>query len=195
MFAGMKWRRLKENYGPTVLIAGLIFSLLGTAALCSASSLDQYLHKNCKLGQQPEFLIQEGRVKPISPREAASFAVRGLQARGVKEIVICEALWIAAPLSGYLVDAKGKATINGTEFSSFRVGIRDGLEEKNGQYAAGEEFVFIARGEIENGRSVWYPSPGPDYELGEGGDVTDGMLAYEFLLHREAFEHLADRYP
>jgi hypothetical protein len=195
MIVEMKKDRLKGNFVRPILIAGLVLLLLGTGALCSASSLDQYLHKNCRLESPSELMLQESRMKPISPREAASFAVRRLQARGVKNIVICEAFWIAAAVSGYLIHAKGKALIDGDEFSSFRVGIRDGLEERNGQYAAGEEFVFIARGE-KNGQSVWYPPPGPDYELSEGQVMTEGMLAYEFLgLHRKAFERLAARYP
>jgi len=140
-------------------------------------------------------LIEGNKAKSISPQEAASFAVSRLQARGVKDIVICESFWIAAPLSGYLVDAKGKATINGTEFSSFRVGIKDGLGEKGERSSAGQEFVFIARGETKPGQSVWYPSPGPDYELAEGESVPEGMLAYEFLLNREQFEELHIRYP
>jgi len=179
----------------TAAIGALVFLLAGTMNLCLGSPLDQYLHKNCRFGSPPGLLIESNKTKSISPREAASFAVSRLQARGVKDIVICETFWIGAPLSGYLVDAKGKATINGTEFSSFRVGIKDGLGEKSEKSSAGEEFVFIAHGEKKPGQSVWYPSPGPDYELAEGESVPERMLAYEFLLNRKAFENLAIRYP
>lgn len=188
-------KRLHGNHVTTLMAISLTVILLGPPDHCRGSSLDQHLHKDCKLGSPPEFLIQNSKVKPISPREAASFALRRLQARGVEDIVICEAFWIAAPISGYLVDAKGKATIEGTNYSTFRVGIKDGLEKKNGQSLAGEEFVFIARGETETGEPLWYPSPGPDYKFVEGQDVTAGMLAYEFLLHRKKFESLASRFP
>jgi len=134
-------------------------------------------------------------VKPISPREAASYALLRLQARGVKDIVICETFWITAPLSGYLVDAKGKAIINGKDYSLFRVGVKDGLEKSKEKSSAGEEFVFIARGDNKAGEAVWYPSPGPDYRLGEGEAVPEGMLAYEFLLNRDKFESLESRFP
>ncbi len=188
-------KRSHGNYVTVLAGIGLTMILLGSLDHCPGSSLDRHLHKDCKLSSSPEFLIQNSKVKPISPREAALFALRRLQARGVKDIVICEACWIAAPISGYLVDAKGKATIDGTNYSTFRVGIQDGLEKKNGQSSAGEEFVFIARGEKETGEPLWYPSPGPDYKFTEGQDVTAGMLAYEFLLHRKNFESLASRFP
>ncbi|MEW6530117.1 MAG: hypothetical protein AB1473_04720 [Thermodesulfobacteriota bacterium] len=179
----------------TVLFTGFIICSLVMQNHCSASSLDQHLHKDAKLNTPSATLFQDSKVKPISPREAASFALRRLEAKGVKDIIICEVNWIAGAISGYLVDAKGKATINGTNYSTFRIGIRDGLEAKNGKAAAGEEFVFMARGEKESGQSVWYPSPGPDYKLAPGEAMTKGMLAYEFLLHRDAFESLARRYP
>jgi hypothetical protein len=168
---------------------------MGVQNPCSASSLDQHLHKNAKLDTPSASLFEHSKAKPISPRDAALSALRGLEAKGVKDIVICEVNWIAGAISGYLVDAKGKATINGTNFSAFRIGIRDGLEAKDGKAAAGEEFVFIARGEKEPGQTVWYPSPGPDYKLAQGEAMTKEMLAYEFLLHRDAFESLARRYP
>ncbi|MFZ5866074.1 MAG: hypothetical protein ACOYXY_09355 [Thermodesulfobacteriota bacterium] len=179
----------------TVSFTGLVLCFMTMQGFCSASSLDQHLHKNAKLDTPSATLFQDSKVKPISPREAALFALRGLEAKGVKDIVICEVNWIAGAISGYLVDAKGKATIDGTNYSTFRIGIRDSLEAKNGKAAAGEEFVFIARGEKEPGKTVWYPSPGPDYKLAPGEAMTKEMLAYEFLLHRDAFESLAARYP
>jgi hypothetical protein len=168
---------------------------LSLPIFCPASSVEHYLHKDAKLDSPPQDLFHGSAMKPIPPREAASFALRRLEARGVRDIVICEISWIAAALSGYLVDVKGKATINGINYSTFRIGIRDGLEKKNGKSLAGEEFVFIARGEKESGGSVWHPSPGPDYRLDEGKDVPEGMLEYEFLLNREKFESLGNRFP
>jgi hypothetical protein len=178
-----------------VLFAGLILCFLAMQTPCSASSLDQHLHKNAKLDTPSATLFEHAEVKPISPREAASFALRHLEAKGVRDIVICEVNLIAGAISGYLVDAKGKATIDGTNYSTFRIGIRDGLEAKDGKRTAGEEFVFMARGELGSGQSVWYPSPGPDYKLAAGEAVSKEMLAYEFLLHWDAFERLASRYP
>jgi len=174
----------------------LMISLLCLPRVCSAQSLNNYLHKNARLGPNPPSeLFRHSARKPISPQQAALFAVRHLKARGVTDIRICEAHWIAAAISGYLVDAKGKATIDEMNYATFRIGIRDGLEEKGGQRPAGEMFVFIALGRDESGRSVWYPSPGPDYRPAEGEATTEGMLVYEFLLYREKFETLATRYP
>jgi hypothetical protein len=117
-----------------------------------------------------------------------------LKARGITGIAICEAQWIAAPVSGYLIDALGNATIDGAKFSTFRIGIRDGREEEHG-LPAGEVFVFIAHGREDSGGSAWYPHPGPDHEPGPEEAITEGMLAYEFLIGRERFESLTTRYP
>jgi hypothetical protein len=180
---------------PLGLSAILAVFWLSLPIFCPASSVDRYLHKNAQIDSAPQDLFHGSAMKPILPLQAASFALHRLEARGVRDIVICEISWIAAAVSGYLVDVKGKATINGINYSTFRIGIRDGSEKKNGKSLAGDEFVFIARGEKESGRPVWYPSPGPDYKLADGGDVTEGMLAYEFLLNRKKFESLRSRFP
>lgn len=195
MFAERKTKRSATAHAATILTSSLVLVMALTLGLCFGSSLDRYLHRDCKFSSPPDFLIDSSRVKPISPQQAAEFAVSHLRAKDVKDIVICEVFWIAAPLGGYLVDAKGRANIDGNDFSSFRVGIRDGSDYKSGNYSAGEEFVFIARGENKSGQAVWYPSPGPDYKLGEGEAVTEGMLAYEFLLKRKDFESLRLRFP
>ncbi len=163
---------------------------------CAADPLDKYLHKNASLGSSPSAeIIKHSSRKPISAKEACSFALSHLQVRGIKKIQICEATWIAAPLSGYLIDAKGVTTIRAKRYSIFRIGIRDGLEEKGGKQKAGQAFVFIARGIDDAGKTLWYPPPGPDYKPGKGETTTDDMLAYEFLLNRNSFEKLAGRYP
>jgi hypothetical protein len=159
---------------------------------------EPFLHKNAKLGiGRPGDLgifKDDGRL-PIDPREAARFAVAQLRKRGVKDILICESHWIAAAISGYLVDGLGRLTIGGRDFTTFRVGIRDGLEARHGaEYDAGREFVFIAFGCDANGRTVWYPDPGPDFMLGPDQNVPEGYLSYEFLLHRPEFESLSVRY-
>ena len=183
---------VRKALGLSAILAVFWLSL---PIFCPASSVDRYLHKNAQIDSPPQNLFHGSAMKPIPPLEAASFALHRLEARGVRDIVICEISWIAAAISGYLVDAKGKATINGINYSTFRIGIRDGLEKKNGKFLAGDEFVFIARGEKESGQSAWYPSPGPDYKMADGDDVTEGMLAYEFLLNREKFESLGRRFP
>jgi hypothetical protein len=155
------------------------------------------LHKDAKLGiglPSPE-LVDTLRPRPISPRAAAMFAVQNLQERKVKDILVCESRWIAAPLGGYLVDCQGRMSIGGKRFTVFRVGIMDGTDSRHGmQYRAGTEFVFIALGRNAQGKNVWFPDPGPDYVPGPGEETTRGMLAYEFLLRREDFETLARRY-
>jgi hypothetical protein len=178
-----------------VFIISLLF-FLGFPYVRSADFLERYLHKNARLDTGPPAeLLQDSLRKPISPQQASLFAVQHLKTRGVGDIVICEAFWIAAPLSGYLIDALGKTTINGVRYTTFRVGIRDGLEEEGTKRPAGEVFVFIAYGRDSAGQSVWYPSPGPDYTVAQGEAITEDMLAYEFLLGRERFEALSTRYP
>lgn len=159
---------------------------------------EPFLHKNAKLGigltADSDIFKSTGR-RPIDPREAAWFAIAHLQKRGVRDIVICESQWIAAAVSGYLVDGLGLLTIGGRDFTAFRVGIRDGLEARHGSdYEAGKEFVFIALGCDANGRAVWHPEPGPDFMLGPDQNVPEGYLSYEFLLHRPEFESLSVRY-
>jgi hypothetical protein len=173
-----------------------VLLLLSAYSPSAAQSIERYLHKNASLGEGPSLeLLHQSEHNPISPRQAASFAIGHLKAKGVTDIKICEVNWIAAPLGGYLVDAKGKATIKGRHYSLFRVGVRDGTDEKAGKLLGGELSVFIALGKDRKGRQHWYPSPGPDYSLRQGEDVTEGMLAYEFLLYRDRFETLGKRYP
>lgn len=163
----------------------------------SQESLDKYLHKNAKLGiglASEELFLPSG-TKPITPRAAAGFAVYHLKRIGVKDIVVCESHWIAASISGYLVDSQGSLTIGDKHFSVFRIGIRDGLEKHHGEdYKEGTKFVFIALGWGNTGKPLWYPDPGPDYKLAKDEGVTEGMLSYEYLLYRKEFESLPVRY-
>jgi hypothetical protein len=131
--------------------------------------------------------------RPISPQEACKFALQRLTERGISEIVICEIRWIAAPLAGYLIDAQGMLGLNGLTHTTFRVGIRDGTDEAEGRHTAGDEFVFIARAEDSAGNALWHPSPGPDWQPSPE-DTYDDLLPYEFLLEREQFESLENRY-
>jgi hypothetical protein len=162
------------------------------------STPDQYLHKNARLGLggPSEDIIASSVSKPISPRQAAFFAVQHLEKKGVKEILVCESHWIAAPISGYLVDCQGKMRIDNKNFTVFRIGIRDGLEAHHGKESqAGIEFVFMALGRGKNGERIWHPEPGPDFRLKQGEAVPDSFFIYEFLLYREEFESLPIRYP
>ncbi|MGD2084588.1 MAG: hypothetical protein PVH61_00240 [Candidatus Aminicenantes bacterium] len=164
--------------------------------LYNENSLDHYLHKNAQLGGGiSKDIINSSGVKPLSPRQAAFFAVQRLKEKGITKILVCESHWITAPISGYLVDCQGKMTIKNKDFTVFRIGIRDGLEAHHGKkYQAGTEFVFIALGWDQTGEPVWYPEPGPDYQLKEGEIFPEELLSYEFLVRRDKFESLPTRY-
>lgn len=166
-----------------------------------SDTLDKHLHKNAVLGIGLSPFVPTGESAALSghlilsPRMAAAFAVFHLRQMGVGNILICESHWIAAPLSGYLVDALGNCTLEGKNFLVFRIGIRDGGEAIHGkEYSAGVQFVFIALGWDSLGKQIWYPQPGPDYHLSVNKDVPQGALSYEFLLRRDEFENLPIRY-
>lgn len=114
-----------------------------------------------------------------------------LAGHGVADPVVCETQRVEAPLTGYLLDATGSLVVEGIEYTTFRIGVRDGQEEQDGMFRAGDEFVFIARGVDGSGDIHWLPAPGPDTrpEDGAGFDVT-----WEFLWDREAFEAIELRF-
>jgi hypothetical protein len=176
-----------------------VFILFQTLALfwcpvCWPQSLDQFLHPKAVIGSDlPSPLFRDSPRKPITPREAASYAVQRLQERGVSHLCICEAQWIAAAVSGYLVDALGTWQSAGKSYHVFRIGIRDGMERTNGDHGAGEKFVFIALGREPSGKLIWYPGLGPDHRP-TPDEPWDGLLPYEFLLRRADFESLPSRY-
>jgi hypothetical protein len=164
-------------------------------------TLDRYLHKNAVLGMGLSPIFPPGEAAAlsgrlfISPRTAAAFGVFHLQRMGVGNIVICESRWIAAAISGYLIDALGKCTIEGRQYSVFRIGIRDGQEARHGaEYNAGTQFVFIAMGWDSLGKEIWYPRCGPDFHPSADKNIPPGALNYEFLLHRNEFESLPERF-
>jgi hypothetical protein len=128
----------------------------------------------------------------IGREEAVARALDLLEAHGVEHAAVCETHRIEAPLTGYLVDALGRMTLGDSVLTSFRIGVRDGLEQRDGMFMAGEEFVFIARGVDSEGSAIWFPAPGPD----QPPILTDDSdLPYEFLLYRAEFETLGDRFP
>jgi hypothetical protein len=141
----------------------------------------QYLHPNVIINGPPI------SYKGISSQEAISFALYHLQKRGIKRVLICEVKWIGSPLGGFLIDSVGSLDIGDNHYSTFRIGVRDGSEGD-----PGKEFVFIARGTNKEGRVIWYPEPGPDFQPIERMEDSE-LLAYEFLKDREHFETLLSR--
>lgn len=188
----------KNLFAQCTILVAFVF---GLAQLCSAKSLESYLHRNAVLAVSPlscpppAHLFPKTKRKPISPRKACVFAIEHLEAKGIRDIVICEVQWIAAPVSGYLVDIKGKLTIEHQDYTTFRIGITDGFHDDSGKHPAGEEFAFIAFRKTTDGKALWYPCPGPDYKLKDGEALPESLLIYEFLLNRKRFETLCDRYP
>jgi hypothetical protein len=167
---------------------------------CSEHKFESYFHSNAIIAvpplshPTPSHLSDTSATKPLSSLEACRFAIHHLEKKGIKNIVICEVQWIAAPLSGYLVDLKGNLTIEGQDYSIFRIGITDSFE-KYIKKTAGDEFVFIAYNKNKDGKTFWYPKPGPDSDIFEENIMSDNILVYEFLLQRERFETLFERYP
>jgi len=149
--------------------------------------IEKYLHKDAIL--RGVEMPPEAGYKAISLEEAIRFAIQYLESKSVKEIKICETRWIVAPLGGFLIDGLGNFSIEGKEYSTFRIGIRDGSEGN-----AGEVFAFIARGEGEKGNVIWYPEPGPDFQPAKGEAFPEELIVYEFLVDRERFESLSDRF-
>lgn len=161
------------------------------------TKIDKYLHRDAALKEEMTLtrikgvtpMMVEAGYFSISAPEVLSFAVQHLKTKGVKEIEICEVSWIAAPLGGFLIDGKGSFNIGTKHYSTFRIGVRDGSEGD-----AGKKFVFIARGEDEEGKVIWYPEPGPDFHPVEGEVFPEEFLVYEFLGDREKFESLSSKF-
>jgi hypothetical protein len=183
--------REKKMIRPSACIILLLLTLLCTAG--SSQGIGRYLHKKALLGAAPtDDMVKSYDRRPISSAEAAMFAVKHLETEGVKNIVICEVTWIAAPLGGWLVKTKGKWTHKGKTYKVFQIGIRDGTDECEGKYKAGEIFVFIALGKGKSGE-FWYPPPGPDIWPPRSA-ADSSMLDYEFLIDRKRLEGLDTLY-
>ena len=130
---------------------------------------------------------QEVESPVITGLEATVFADSFLSLMGADNVVFCRTTWIVAPLGGYLVDGLCEIDIEGTNYTSFRIGIGDGSE---GSPEEGK-FVFIACGTADgNGSILWYPEPGPDFQPDENEIIPESYSNYEFLLNREDFENL-----
>ncbi len=142
----------------------------------SSMGLGGYLHPSSTL----EPVIEEG---VFNGGAAALAAVYYLTCyHGVENVVICEVSRIDAPLSGFLVDARGSVVYNGMEYTVFRTGIRDDGESRA---LAGEEFVFIAAGYDLAGEAFILPEEVP-------GEFVPEL---EFLTGRDEFLSLGERFP
>lgn len=111
-------------------------------------------------------------------------ALDTLYAMGAEGIVFCDLMRIEAPLGGWLLDGLFDLQREGNHYDTFRVGVSD---------RAGV-FAVIARGRGEDGAAAWLPPPGPDCVVPEGEAAPEGLLTYEFLLQREEFEELKERF-
>ena len=183
-----------------IILAGLgvAFVFFAWAGRDEAERARRFVHPQARIQNYPEQFRAEFEKRGVLAAAAAvSRAAAIYGKRGIGRLCICEVTWIAGGVSGYLVDARGDLRIAGGRFSIFRLGITDspqGTGSAGFPEGAGEEFVFIARGVGPDGQTLWLPAPGPDYLPKPGEDFTQGMLAYEYLLDRERFETLADRY-
>ena len=111
-------------------------------------------------------------------------ALDTLYAMGAEDIVFCSLMRIEAPLGGWLLDGLFDLEKQDARYGTFRVGVSD----------SARVFAVMARGSVEDGGTVWLPAPGPDCMVPEGEVAPEGLLAYEFLLEREDFEDLEERF-
>ena len=128
----------------------------------------------------------------ITGLEATVFADSFLSHMGAKNVVFCRTTWIVAPLGGYLVDGLCEIDIEGTHYTSFRIGIGDGSEGNPEE----DTFTFIACCTTDgNGNMHWHPEPGPDFQPDEDEIIPESYFSYEFLLNRKDFENLESDFP
>ena len=128
----------------------------------------------------------------ITGLEATVFADSFLSHMGAKNVVFCRTTWIVAPLGGYLVDGLCEIDIEGTHYTSFRIGIGDGSEGNPEE----DTFTFIACYTTDgNGNMHWHPEPGPDFQPDEDEIIPESYFSYEFLLNRKDFENLESDFP
>ncbi|KPK88862.1 MAG: hypothetical protein AMJ94_13755 [Deltaproteobacteria bacterium SM23_61] len=152
-----------------------------------AEYIKPFLHKEAIL--RGVEMSPEAKYQGISVEEAVLFAIQHLEAKGAKEIEICETHWIVAPLGAFFIDGKGDLYIGEKHYTTFRVGVRDGSEGR-----AGNMFVFIARGKDDEGHVIWYPEPGPGFRPAKGEAFPEELFDYEFLGDRKNFESLEARF-
>lgn len=107
--------------------------------------------------------------------QAVFSALLRLGEMGGEDMIVVGVRRIEAPLSGYLVDAAGILTMDCVEYTVFRVGVRDGMDDPD---CAGEEFVFLAGGRDCDDNPIIFPP-----FLEDGGFVME----HEFLGDMDEF--------
>ncbi|MCP4137059.1 MAG: hypothetical protein GY754_39185 [bacterium] len=175
----------KTNIQRTIKKAGIAAVVL--AAAVSLSCKNSEFHTSATIDNIPEKHITKDKVL-LNGKDAAQIAISELEKKGIKKITVCRVHWIAAPLGGYLIDVIGELKKNNNRYSSFRIGIRDGSEKKDGLVKIAEQFAFIAKGQDKNFKTVWIPEGGPfdkkEIRVEEGSD-------FEFYFHKkEEFDSL-----
>ncbi|MCK5132279.1 MAG: hypothetical protein KAR40_09040 [Candidatus Sabulitectum sp.] len=145
----------------------------------SSAVLVHYLHPESQISIE---------LDPVEFTESTACwaAVFHLTQAGVEDIRICEVMRMEAPVSGYLVDATGVWKFQiGDAPGVFRIGILDG---QNYPEERGKEFVFLAACPDANGGMLLYPEPA-------AAEDSVFVYAHEFLLNRNDFFTLPERYP
>ena len=184
----------------TILVSVLVVTVFSYCLAAGQESVKThgFVHPRARIQNYPEdFKIKFEKKGIMDAESAISRAVEILRNRGIGRLCICEVSWIAAPVSGYLIDALGDFSFDGNHFKIFRLGITDCPQSTGNPdfpMDAGEEFVFIAKGLSQDGLPRWFPPPGPDTVHDTHGFDTRSVLAYEFLFDRASFETLPQRF-
>lgn len=164
-----------------LLLSVMTVFLLCGSALSSSPSLDDFIYPDNEI---TESILQ---IDDEHLDAALYAAFERLTEMGGDSILVCRFQRIEAPLGGYLVDGLCHLNIDGNNYSTFRIGIEDGVEDKH--------FIFIAMGTDENDAIIWYPEPGPDYIPNSNQIIPESFLTYEFLMNRNEFENLENEFP
>jgi hypothetical protein len=179
------------NTGISLLLLLVISSLVfGDSSDAESAAYFSSIHPDGEIFDSS--YPQEVEFPVITGLEAIVFADSFLSHMGARNVVFCRTTWIVAPLGGYLVDGLCEIDIEGTHYTSFRIGIGDGSEGNPEE----DKFTFIAHGTADgNGNIHWHPEPGPDFQPDEDEIIPESCLNYEFLLNREDFENLEIDFP
>lgn len=158
-----------------------------------------FIHPQASIQGYPEqFKAEFEKRGVLTAEQAIDRAVKILRQMDIGHLCICEVTWIAGGVSGYLIDALGDFNFQNNHYTIFRLGITDspqGTGYPGFPEGAGEKFVFIAKGLTPDSRPVWLPGLGPDFQPEPQDAVPEWILSYNYLLNRERFETLGDRYP
>lgn len=162
------------------IIPVLILKLAAMMPGIASATLSLNMHPQCAVSS-----TVDGEV--FDESLACLVALHHLDQYEVEDVLICRATKIEAPLSGYLVDAQGFWENGDREYSLFRLGVMDDVEDSN---RAGEEFVFLAVGFSEDGNAFVYPT-GANIEDPDGNFIWE----HEFLLDEEEFFSVPFLFP